>query len=247
MNPLEQFTIKSFSWAEFSLAGYDVSFTNSAMWMSVVVLAVAVFVGGGMAKSSMVPGRWQAMVEMMYEFIAKLLNESAGPEARKFFPFVFTLFMFILFANLQGMIPGSFTVTSHIIVTFGLAAFVFLMVTLLGIWNHGFKFLKLFAPSGVPVPLYVLIVPIELVSYLSRPVSLSIRLFANMMGGHATLKVIASFVAPIAAVTFGIGALLPIFGLVALTALEFLIAALQAYVFALLTSMYLHDAYHVEH
>ena len=239
-NPLSQFEIRP--WIPFEIWGVDASFTNSAVAMVAVVLAVTIFIAGGMSRASIVPGRWQSMVEIVYEFIAQMLYEAAGPEARRFFPFVFSLFMFILFANLLGMIPGAFTITSHIIVTFGFAAFVFVGVTVLGFINNGFGFLRLFLPSGVPLAMAPLLVIIEFISYLIRPLSLSVRLFANMMAGHTILKVIAGFVVPL-----GLFGIFPLLFVVALTGLEIVIALLQAYVFAMLTCIYLNDAYHVGH
>ena len=239
-SPLEQFEILRLF--DLDIAGFDASFTNASMFMVLVSLFVWVFVAGGMSRASLVPGRWQSMVELVYEFIANMLTEAAGQEARKFFPFIFSLFMFILFANLMGMIPGSFTVTSHIAVTFAFAALVFVGVTILGFIKHGLGYLKLFAPSGVPMVLMPLLVPIEIISYFTRPISLSVRLFANMMAGHTMLKVIAGFVFSLGA--FGI---LPVAFIIALTGLEVLIAVLQAYVFAMLSCIYLNDAYHVDH
>jgi F-type H+-transporting ATPase subunit a len=195
---------------------------------------------GGMARAKMVQGRWQSMVEMTYEFVANLLDENVGSKGKQYFPFVFCLFMFILVGNLLGMIPYSFTYTSHIIVTFGLAATVFLFATLVGFMRHGLNYFSLFFPEGAPVYMAPLIVPIEILSYLSRPVSLSIRLFANMMAGHTMLKVFAGFT--IALGFFGIG---PLFINVLLTAFEILVAVLQAYVFTILTCIYLHDAVHL--
>lgn len=239
-NPLEQFEVTR--WVNLNIAGLDASFTNASFFMAMVVLLVGIFVAGGMSRASMVPGRWQSMVEMTYEFVANMLYEAAGPEARRFFPFVFTLFMFILFANLLGMIPYTFTVTSHIVVTFAFAALVFIGVTVLGFINHGAKFLKLFVPGGVPVFLLPLLIVIEFISYLTRPMSLSVRLFANMMAGHTMLKVIAGFV-----ISLGVFGIFPLLFIVALTGLEVIVAVLQAYVFAVLTCIYLNDAYHIEH
>ncbi len=239
-SPLEQFAIKRL--IPIDIGGLDISITNASLFMAVIVLLISVFMGGGMRRATMVPGRWQSMVEMLYEFISNMLYEAAGPEARRFFPFIFSLFMFILFANLVGMIPYTFTVTSHIIVTFGFAALVFLGVTILGFMNHGIGFLRLFLPQGVPMALAPLLIVIELISYLVRPLSLSVRLFANMMAGHTMIKVIAGFVA-----TMGIFGVFPLAFIVALTGLEVLIAVLQAYVFAMLSCIYLNDAYHVEH
>ncbi len=240
-SPLAQFEVHQIIPLEF--AGVDWSITNSGLWMLVIVALIWLFVTGGMSRAHIVPGRWQSMVEMVYEFISNMLHEAAGPEARRFFPFIFSLFMFILFANLLGMVPGTFTVTSHIIVTFGLAGFVFLGVTVLGVVNHGFGFLRLFVPSGVPIALLPLLVVIELISYLTRPISLSVRLFANMMAGHTMMKVIAGFIVPLGL----IGGWAPLLFVVALTGLEMLIAVLQAYVFAMLSCIYLNDAYHIEH
>jgi len=240
LSPLAQFEVKP--WLPIDIAGLDASFTNASFFMALVVASVSAFVIGGMARAKPVPGRWQSMVEMTYEFVASMLTDAAGKEAREYFPFVFSLFMFILAANLWGMIPGTFTVTSHIIVTFAFAAIVFLGVTLIGFLRNGVRFLKFFVPSGVPLALAVVLIPIELLSYLTRPMSLSVRLFANMMAGHTMLKVIAGFVA-----VLGGWGIFPLLGVVALTGLEILIAVLQAYVFALLTCIYLNDALHVEH
>jgi F-type H+-transporting ATPase subunit a len=199
-----------------------------------------------------VPNRAQVLSEMLYEFVAKMVSDSAGKEGMKFFPFIFSLFMFVLVANLLGMFPYFFTVTSHIIVTFALALVVIGTVTIYGFARHGVKFLKLFAPDGVPAAMIPLVTPIEIISFLSRPVSLSVRLFANMLAGHITLKVFAGFVVSLgAAEGFGLlgpaSAILPLLMTVALTGLEFLVAFLQAYVFTVLTCMYLNDALHPSH
>ena len=239
-SPLAQFEIKTLFPLE--IAGFDASFTNASAFMMLIVLLISVFVIGGMSKASAIPSRWQSMVEMVYEFISNMLHDAAGREARKFFPFVFSIFMFVLFANLIGMLPYTFTVTSHIAVTFALAAVIFLGVTVLGFMNHGLSFLKLFVPTGVPIALSPLLVVIELISYLTRPVSLSVRLFANMMAGHTMLKVLAGFVA-----SMGVAGILPLAFITALTGLEIIIAVLQAYVFAILTCIYLNDAYHIDH
>jgi F-type H+-transporting ATPase subunit a len=237
-DPLHQFVIKPI--VPLEIAGTDISFTNSSIFMALAVVVSTVFLLGGMARAKMVPGRWQSMVEMTYEFVANLLDENVGSKGKQYFPFVFCLFMFILVGNLLGMIPYSFTYTSHIIVTFGLAATVFLFATLVGFMRHGLNYFSLFFPEGAPVYMAPLIVPIEILSYLSRPVSLSIRLFANMMAGHTMLKVFAGFT--IALGFFGIG---PLFINVLLTAFEILVAVLQAYVFTILTCIYLHDAVHL--
>lgn len=242
-SPLAQFEIKTL--VPIDLGSIDASFTNSSAFMVLSVLLATVFLVGGMRKSAMVPGRWQSMAELSYVFIANLIRDTVGTEGAKYFPFIFSLFMFILFGNLLGLIPGSFTFTSHIIVTLCMAMFVFLMVTLVGLAKHGLHFFSFFVPSGAPVALYPLMIPIEIISYLSRPVSLSVRLFANMMAGHTMLKVFAGFVFGLGAVTAGVGGILPIAMMVALTGFEILVAFLQAYVFAVLTCLYLNDALHL--
>jgi F-type H+-transporting ATPase subunit a len=200
-------------------------------------------------KRALVPNRVQLISEMLYEFVANMVSNSAGKAGMKFFPFVFSLFMFVLVANMFGMIPFFFTVTSHIIVTFALAMLVFVTVIIYGFWKNGPKFLKLFVPAGVPGYVLPIVVPIEIVSFLSRPISLSVRLFANILAGHITLKVFAGFIVTLGSLGFlgWLGALLPLAMTVAITALEFLVAALQAYVFAVLTSMYINDAIHPSH
>jgi F-type H+-transporting ATPase subunit a len=195
----------------------------------------------GMRNRRLVPGRWQSMAELSYEFIAGMVRDNVGNEGRRYFPFIFSLFMFILFGNLVGLIPYSFTFTSHIIVTFAMAIFVFLGVTVIGIVRHRLNFFSYFLPKGVPLVMAPLLIPIEIMSYLSRPVSLSIRLFANMMAGHTMMKVFAGFVVPLGI----LGGWAPLSIDVALTAFEFLVAFLQAYVFTILTCIYLHDAIHL--
>lgn len=227
----------------------DLSITNSALFMIVTVLTIIAFLLLSTSSRSLVPGRLQSAAEMSYEFVANMLREAAGKEGMRFLPLVFSLFMFVLFANLFGMVPYFFTVTSHIIVTFALALLVILTVIVYGFYRNGMKFLKLFVPEGVPGYLVPLVVLIEVISFLSRPISLSVRLFANMLAGHITLKVFAGFVfslGTLGAVGVG-GAILPFLMTVALTALEFLVAFLQAYVFAVLTCMYLNDAIHPSH
>lgn len=239
--PLSVFEIERL--VPLEIAGIDVSITNAAVYMIIAILAVTLFLMLSMRGRALVPGRWQSMAELSYEFVAKMVRDNVGSEGRKYFPFIFTLFMFILFANLIGMIPFSFTVTSHIIVTFALAAVVFLGVTVIGFLRNGFGYLKLFAPSGVPVFLMPVIVVIEFLSYLTRPVSLSLRLFANMTAGHIMLSVFGGFV-----VALGIlGGWAPLAFIVALTGLEIGIAILQAYVFAILSCIYLNDAIHPQH
>ena len=238
-SPLEQFVWNPIVPAE--IGGVDVSFSNSSLFMTITVLVVTLFLVLGIRRSAIIPGRWQVAVELSYEFIAGLLKDTAGAEGRKYFPIIFTLFMFVLLGNLLGMVPYSFTFTSHIIVTFGMAFTIFIGVTILGFAKHGMHFFTFFAPPGTPVVMLPLLVPIEIISYLSRPISLSVRLFANMLAGHTLIKVIAGFI-PVLGVAFGV---LPLALVVALTGLEILIAFLQAYVFAILTCPYLNDAIHV--
>jgi F-type H+-transporting ATPase subunit a len=226
-----------------NIGGLDVSFTNSALFMVVVVALVSLFTIASMSGRALVPGRMQSMAELSYEFVANMVRENTGSEGMKYFPFIFTLFMFVLFANMLGMIPYTFTVTSHIIVTFALAIVVFIGVTIIGFIKHGAGYLKLFVPSGVPVFLLPLLVVIEVISYLTRPISLSVRLFANMMAGHTMLKVFASFVVGLGI----IGGWAPLAFMVAFTGLEVLVAFLQAYVFAILSCIYLNDALHMHH
>ncbi|NOZ42299.1 MAG: F0F1 ATP synthase subunit A [Alphaproteobacteria bacterium] len=234
--PLAQFEITTL--IPITIGGHDVSFTNSSLFMALAVLGVMFFMVAGMRKGSLVPGRWQLCVEVCYEFVANMLHDAAGRDARKYFPFIFTLFMFILFANLLGLVPFvGFAFTSHIIVTFAMAIFVFVGVTLIGLAKHGFKFFNLFIPKGAPKALLPLLVVIEIVSYLTRPISLSVRLFANMVAGHTMLEVFGGFV-----VALGVFGVAPFAFIVVLISLELLVAVLQAYVFAILTCLYLNDA-----
>src|SRR5262245_29839140 len=209
--------------------------------MVITVAAITVFMLLGTRKQAIVPGRWQSLCEGMYDFVSGLLKENVGNEGRKYFPFIFSLFMFILFCNLFGLLPGAFTVTSHIIVTAAMAIFVFVMVTLIGIIRHGFHFFTYFVPQGAPMWLVPIMIPIEILSYFIRPMSLSVRLFANMVAGHVMLAVIGGFV-----VAMGIWAgWIPLAFVTVLFGLELLIACLQAYVFTILTCIYLHDAIHL--
>jgi len=248
VNPIHQFEIHDLL-PLMRVAGRDIAFTNSALMMFVIVAGVSLLMIGASAPRALVPGRLQSMAEMSYEFVADTVRSSAGTEGMKFFPFVFTLFMFVLFANLIGLIPYSFTVTSQIIITAALALTVFAIVVIYGFWRNGLRFLKLFVPSGVPKAFLILIVPIEILSFLSRPVSHSVRLFANMLAGHITLQVFAGFIIMLAGLGFvgWFGAALPFLMVIALTALELLVAFLQAYVFAILTCIYLNDAIHPGH
>ncbi len=247
-DPIAQFEIKSlFQLAE--VAGHKIDFTNSAAYMLLAVAGASLLLLLTTRRRDPVPGRWQSVTELLYEFIAKTVRDNAGEQGMRFFPLVFSLFMFILAANLIGMLPFAFTVTSHIIITFALALIVFTTVTVYGFMQHGFDFFRLFMPSGVPIALAPFIIPIEVISYLARPVSHSARLFAVMLAGHITLKVFAGFVTDLSG--FGaigiLGAVLPLAMTVALTGLEFLMAVLQAYIFAMLTCMYLKDAIHPGH
>ncbi len=232
-----------------NVGGVHLAFTNSALFMVIAVALISSFLILSTGSRAVVPGRLQSLAEMSYEFIAKMLRESAGTEGMKFFPFVFSLFMFVLVLNLLGLMPYFFTVTSHIVITAARAATVILMVIVYGFYRNGLGFMKLFVPQGVPGYLLPLVVLIEVLSFLSRPISLSVRLFANMLAGHITLKVFASFIIMLSAFGFAgwIGAIIPFTMTVALTALEVLVAFLQAYVFAILTCMYLNDAIHPSH
>ncbi|MAY29876.1 MAG: F0F1 ATP synthase subunit A [Aurantimonas coralicida] len=246
-DPIHQFQISNI--VPIEIGGLDFSFTNSALFMVVTVAVATAFLYYSTRGRGLVPSRMQSVSELSYEFVANMLRDAAGSGGMRFFPFVFSLFMFILVANLLGMVPYFFTVTSHLIVTFALALLVMGVVVVYGLMKHGLHFFKLFVPEGVPAAVLPLVVVIEVVSFLSRPVSLSVRLFANMLAGHITLKVFAGFVVSLSAFgALGIaGAILPLLMTVALTALEFLVAALQAYVFAVLTCMYLNDAIHPGH
>tara|TARA_R110000787_G_scaffold16622_42_gene51427 strand:- start:10030 stop:10761 length:732 start_codon:yes stop_codon:yes gene_type:complete len=237
-SPLAQFEIKTL--VPIDLGSFDASFTNSSAFMVISVLLATVFLVGGMRKGEMVPGRWQSMAELSYVFVANLIRDTVGTEGAKYFPFIFSLFMFILFGNLLGMMPYSFTFTSHIAVTFAMALVVFIGVTVIAVAKHGLHFFSFFMPPGVPIAMAPLLVPIEIISYLSRPISLSVRLFANMTAGHTLLKVFAGFVA-----SLGVAGVLPLAFVTALTGLEFVIAFLQAYVFTILTCLYLNDALHL--
>jgi F-type H+-transporting ATPase subunit a len=241
-NPMHQFEVYRIG-PEISLGSVNLSFTNASLFTLISAATILLLLFLGTKKKLLVPTKIQLITEMSYSFVAKMINDTAGSKAKPFFPFIFTLFMFVLFCNMIGMLPYSFTVTSHIIVTFILAAIVFVGVTIIGFIKHGIKYLELFVPKGVPVVLLPLIVVIEIISYLSRPVSLSVRLFANMMAGHTMLKVFGGFV-----ISLGLlGGWLPLSFSVALTGLEILVAFLQAYVFAILTCIYLNDALNLHH
>ncbi len=244
VDPIHQFGINTIL-----PLGDSFAFTNSSLFMVATVGLILTYLLLSTAGRKLVPTRAQLVSEMLYEFVANMVRGAAGTDGMKFFPFVFSLFMFVLVANLLGMIPFFFTVTSHIIITFALAMMVITTVLVYGFLRNGPKFLKLFVPHGVPGYVLPIVVPIEIVSFLSRPISLSVRLFANVLAGHITLKVFAGFIFTLGGLGWlgWLGATLPLFMTVALTALEFLVAVLQAYVFAVLTSMYLNDAIHPSH
>ncbi len=239
-SPMHQFVIGRLN--DWQLGGLDVSFSKAAAFMFGAVIVATLFLVLTTSKRSMVPGRWQSVAELWYEFIADMIKETIGSEGRKYFPFVFSLFSFIVMCNLLGMLPYSYTVTSHIAVTITLALSVFVLTTFIGIIRHGTHFLLFFVPKGVPLVMLFLVVPIEVLSYFMRPISHSVRLFANMTAGHTMLKVFGAFV-----VQMGVFGVLPFALIVALTGLEVAIAVLQAYVFTILTCLYLNDAIHLEH
>ena len=241
-NPMHQFNVYRIG-PEIKLGEIDISFTNASLFMVISSITILLIFNLGSKKNLLIPNKMQLLAELSYTFISKMISDTAGSKARPYFPFIFTLFMFVLFCNMIGMLPYAFTVTSHIIVTFILASIIFVGVTFIGFLKHGMRYLKLFVPSGVPIVLLPLIVVIEIISYLSRPVSLSVRLFANMMAGHTMLKVFGGFV-----ISLGLlGGWLPLSFSVALTGLEILVAFLQAYVFAILTCIYLNDALNLHH
>ncbi|MEE3165809.1 MAG: F0F1 ATP synthase subunit A [Pseudomonadota bacterium] len=238
-DPMHQFEIKKY--IDLNLGGLDISFTNSSLFMLIAVTAISFFMIFSMRKNSIIPSRLQSVVEISYEFVSNMVRQNVGSQGKTYFPFIFTIFMFVLFLNMLGMIPYGFTVTSHIAVTFGLAMLIFIGVTIIGFLKHGMGFFRFFVPKGVPIFMLPLLVIIELISYFTRPVSLSVRLFANMMAGHTMLKVFSGFV-----ILMGfLGGWLPLAVMVAFTGLEILIAFLQAYVFAILTCIYLNDALHM--
>ncbi|MEM9617378.1 MAG: F0F1 ATP synthase subunit A [Pseudomonadota bacterium] len=251
--PMEQFEIVPI--VPLSFGSFDISFTNSSLWMLIGTGAIILFFFAATRRTGLIPGRVQSMAEVLYEFVSDLVRDTIGAEGRKFFPYVFTLFIWILIANIFGLLPTipgmphelhTFTPTSHLIVTLALAMLTITIVIVYGFWKNGLGFLKLFWPSGLPWPMYALIPAIEVISFLSRPISLAVRLFANMFAGHIILKLFAGFVVSLlsaggAVMVFGLA---PFLGAIAVTMLEFLVAALQAYVFAVLTCIYLSDAAH---
>jgi len=244
-SPVAQFEIKPIF--DLSIGGQDVSFTNSSLFMLLAVVVSSVFLVSAMRKRELIPGRMQGLAEMMYEFVADMVRSNVGNEGRPYFPFIFTLFVFLLFGNLLGLIPYSYTFTSQIVVTFVMAAFVFLALTVLALFKHGLHFFSFFVPAGAPKALIPFLIIIEVISYFVRPVSLSVRLFANMLAGHTMLKVFAGLAVMISGVGGAAiaGSVFPFIALIGLTGLEVLVAVLQAYVFTILTCMYLNDALHL--
>ncbi|MEH6411174.1 MAG: F0F1 ATP synthase subunit A [Hyphomonas sp.] len=247
LDPIHQFKITK--WLEFNVGGVDLSFTNASGFMALGVILTIAFFGIAASKGQLVPTRVQSLAEIGYGFVADMVRGAAGEEGLKFFPFVFTLFFFLFFANMIGMVPYAFTTTSHIIVTGALALLVISIVIGFGFYKNGFKFLKLFAPSGAPWPIYIILIPIEVISFFARPLTLSLRLFANMLAGHIMLKLFAGFTVALIAAGGAYVIIAPFaFAMgVALNALELLVAGLQAYVFAILTCVYLNDAFHPAH
>jgi F-type H+-transporting ATPase subunit a len=237
-NPVEQFKVERL--IPIDINGIDVSFTNSAAFMLVTVVISTLLLTLSINKRSIIPSRWQSISEVLYEFVANMIRDNVGTEGRRYFPFIFSLFMFVLIGNLVGMVPYTYTFTSQIIVTFGLAIVVFIGVTIIGFVKHGTHYFRMFFPQGAPLATAIILIPIELISYCSRPFSLAIRLFANMTVGHIILKVMAGFI-----VALGIFGIVPMAFLGGVTILEFGIALLQAYVFTILSCIYLHDAIHM--
>ena len=248
IDPIHQFRLHDLA-GPWNIAGYEISFTNSALFMGISVGLITVILLAAAARNALVPGRLQAVGEIWYEFVHNMVKNVLGHEGKAFFPLVFTIFSFVLFANMLGMVPYFFTVTSHVVVTATLAVFVVGLVVVVGIAKHGLSWFKLFVPSGVPMVILPFISLIEVISFLSRPVSLGLRLFGNMLAGHIVLKVFAGFVVLLGSMGLGgiIGSIAPLGMAVALTALEFLVAFLQAFVFAILTCVYLNDALHTHH
>jgi len=251
VDPMHQFTIEPlFGTDHWQIAGYNIAFTNSSLWMGIAAVALLIFVWGGM-KRELVPGRWQMAVEGFTSFIDNLLAANIGPAGKKYVPYIFSLFMFILFANILGLMPlglvgvHPFTFTSHFTATGVLAVMSFAIVLIVGFWKHKLHFFSLFVPHGTPLVMIPLIFAIELVSFLVRPFSLGLRLFVAMMAGHVLLEVLSGFVINGVNAGLGIGPVVSVLSfalMIAICALEILVAGIQAYVFALLTSLYLNDA-----
>jgi F-type H+-transporting ATPase subunit a len=248
-DPLHQFVVKPILFPEVSIAGYDVSFTNSSLMMMIAVFLSITFFSLSMRRKALVPSRFQVMAEMCYEFIANMIRETMGSKGRIYFPIVFTVFMIVFWGNMLGMMPYAFTFTSHIVVNFALAMMIFFLVIIIGIIRNGTKFFTLFCPPGLPLYLMPLVIPLELISFLSRPITLSVRLFLNMMVGHLILKIFAGFSASMAAAgaAWIVAAFFPAVFVSLLIAFEFLVAFVQAYVFTILTCIYLKDTVDLHH
>ena len=244
-SPVEQFAIKVLF--ALNLFGFEIQFTNSSLFMVLTILVGSGFLYIAMKPAAVIPGRMQGLAEMLYEFVADMVRSNVGNEGKPYFPFIFTLFIFVLFSNLLGLIPYSYTTTSQIVVTFTMAIVIFLGVTVIALIKHGLHFFSFFVPAGAPKVLIPFLVIIEVISYFVRPVSLSVRLFANMLAGHTMLKVFGGLAVMIASAggIFVAGSLLPLVAIIGLTGLEILVAVLQAYVFTILTCMYLNDALHL--
>ncbi|MGE5514730.1 MAG: F0F1 ATP synthase subunit A [Bacteroidota bacterium] len=241
---MQQFEVHALPGLDLHVGGLNVSFTQSALMMVIAVVLITALLTLSVRSRALVPGRWQSLAEVLYEFVAGMLRDNVGHEGRPYFPFIFTLFMFVLFGNVLGLVPYGFAFTSHVVVTFAMAAVVFIGVTIIGFARHGLHFLRMFFPHGAPIATAVILIPIELISYFSRPFSLAIRLFANMTVGHIILFVMGGFVVSLGSVFFAFGAL-PLAFLGAISVLEIGIALLQAYVFTILSCIYLHDAIHM--
>ena len=248
VSPMEQFEVKPLFSSQplFHVGHYNIYFTNQALWMVVVVLAITLFLTLAVSERRLVPSRMQSLAELSYEFVADMINMAAGPAGLKFFPLIFSIFMFILFSNAFGLLPIAFTATSQIAVTFALTMVVILTVIITGFIKHGLGFFKLFAPNA-PIAILLFLVPLEIISFCARPMSLSMRLFANMLAGHTMLKVMAGFVVALGSAggVYVVLAAAPEILIVGLTALEFLVAFMQAYVFAILSCIYLNEALHL--
>jgi F-type H+-transporting ATPase subunit a len=238
-SPLQQFEIVPY--VNLELLGYNISFTNSSLFMCLAVGLIIFFYSVALKGRALIPGRIQSVAELSYQFIGNMIRDNVGQDGKKYFPMIFSLFMFVLMSNLLGMLPYSFTVTSHIIVTFALAGFIFIWVTAIAFIKHGVKFLGFFLPHGTPWWMAPLMYLIELFAYLARPISLSVRLAGNMLAGHTMLKVIAGFIIMLGLV----GGWLPFGFVMILTGFEIFVAILQAYIFTVLTCVYLNDALHM--
>lgn len=243
-SPLDQFKVKPL--VEFEALGYDISFTNSSLMLALITLAIIAFFSFGMRGASLIPGRFQALIESLYEFVAGMVKDNIGNEGKKYFPFVLSIFLLVLGANLVGMLPYAFTVTSHVALTFALALFAFIIINVIGFARHGIKFLGLFVPHGVPAWSLILITPIEIISYLIRPFSLAVRLAAAMTAGHIVMKIFAGFIISLAGLSFGgleyVLSLFPMIFATGLVGLELLVSFIQAFIFSILICIYLNDA-----